>query len=79
MWRKNLDIIDVENISFRKYLIDIDTAVVASNACVGGASTAASMASTLLRPDLMLHATVVGVIGYIIGTPIGLQLRRFLG
>ena len=78
MKKPNFDVLDIENISYRKFLIDIDTAVVASNACIGGASTAASMASTLGRSDIVLHATIVGVIGYLIGTPIGLQLNRAL-
>lgn len=78
MKKPNFDVLDIENISYRKYLIDIDTAVVASNACIGGASTAASMASTLGRSDIVLHATIVGVIGYLIGTPIGLHLNKAL-
>ena len=51
-----------------------------SNACVGGASTAASMAGAppFLRPDLMVSASAVGVLGYLMGTQAGLGLYRLL-
>jgi len=58
--------------------IDLDTAVLASNACVGGASTAAAMAGCLSRPDLVLPATTAGILGSVIGTQTGLQLHRSL-
>ena len=50
-----------------------------SNACVGGSSTAASMADRIGRLDLLLPATLVGLLGYVIGTPAGLGLARVLG
>ena len=56
--------------------IDIDSAMVASNAAVGGAATAASYASMIGRQDLVFSASVVGILGYTIGTPLGLYLAK---
>ena len=56
--------------------IDIDSAVIASNAAVGGAATAASYASLIGRQDLVVSASVVGLLGYSIGTPLGLYLAK---
>eukprot|EP01038_Epipyxis_sp_PR26KG_P007471 gene7471-10184_t len=66
------------NLNNKSLLLDLDTLLISSNACVGGASTAASMAASFKRADLVLSASFIGVIGYIIGTPIGLQLFKFL-
>jgi uncharacterized membrane protein len=50
-----------------------------SNACVGGSATAASMAAgSLSRPDLVLSASLAGIVGYIIGTPIALLCFKYL-
>ena len=53
-----------------------------SNACVGGAATAAQMASTMPQKpggiNLVLAASTMGTLGYLIGTPIGLYLGRIL-
>ena len=59
----------------------MDTALIASNACVGGASTAASMAAALrgADPDLPWLGSLAGVLGYVVGTPLGLGLARGLG
>jgi len=59
-------------------IIDIDTVIIASNACVGGASTAAAMASSINRIDLILYGSTFGIIGYIIGTHIGLLLFKMI-
>ena len=56
--------------------IDIDSAMVASNAAVGGAATAASYASMIGRQDLVVSASVVGILGYTMGTPLGLYLAK---
>ena len=45
-----------------------------SNAAIGGAATAATMAASIARPNLVYYATLMGILGYIIGTPIGLTL-----
>ena len=49
-----------------------------SNACIGGSSTAASMASTIHRADLLFPATLLGIVGYLIGTPLGLLIAKKL-
>ncbi|KAJ1436500.1 hypothetical protein B484DRAFT_416855 [Ochromonadaceae sp. CCMP2298] len=61
--------------------IDVDTLLIASNACVGGAATAASMAGAsdpASTYELILSASVVGILGYLIGTPIALSAARLL-
>lgn len=57
--------------------LDAETVIIASNVCIGGASTASSMASTL-DPYLVVPASIVGVLGYCIGTPIGLTAAKAL-
>eukprot|EP01036_Dinobryon_divergens_P025126 gene25126-33644_t len=55
--------------------IDLDSMLLASNACVGGSATAASMAvgsGPICRPDLVLSASFAGIIGYMLGTPLAL-------
>jgi uncharacterized membrane protein len=59
-------------------MVDADDVIIASNVCIGGASTASSMASGL-EPNLVVPASIVGVLGYIVGTPIGLAAARALG
>ena len=60
--------------------ITVDTAVIASNACVGGAATAASMAAGMpgADPALPLLGSIAGLLGYALGTPLGLALARYL-
>ena len=60
------------------YSIDIDKAVLASNAAVGGPATASAMAMQINRQDLMLPSGFIGILGYLIGTPLGLFLAKFL-
>ena len=47
---------------------------------MGGAATAAQMASTMPQRtgsmDLVLAASSVGTLGYLIGTPLGLLIAR---
>ena len=53
---------------------------------MGGAATAAQMASTMTQREgegddsvnLILAASTMGTVGYIIGTPIGLLLAKIL-
>jgi uncharacterized membrane protein len=82
---------------FNKYQgksISLEQQLIASNACVGGSSTAASMASEWALQnqefesvDLddesspssnVLAASVAGIVGYLIGTPLGLMLYKVL-
>ena len=56
----------------------------ASNAAIGGPSTAAAFAAGLVKSDgsyrraLVISATIYGVFGYAIGTSIGVLLTKFL-
>jgi uncharacterized membrane protein len=47
-------------------------ALLASNACVGGPTTAAAMASTKSWKSLIVPALLVGVLGYTVATFIGI-------
>ena len=68
------------NMSQQMPFIDIDSAIVASNAAIGGPATAASYASMIGRPDLVVSASLAGILGYLIGSPLGLYLSRlFIG
>ncbi len=53
---------------------------IASNAAIGGASTAAALAgkSTHNKRNLVVSATFWGIVGYAISTAIGVSLARFL-
>lgn len=53
--------------------------ILASNANVGGASTAAAFAACLGWHSLVHGAVAVGTLGYVVGTPIGLLIFRLLG
>eukprot|EP01041_Mallomonas_annulata_P003286 gene3286-6510_t len=68
----------IQNTQKSDLCIDLDTAVLASNACVGGASTAAAMAASIGRTDLALSATSAGILGSVIGTQAGLLLHKTL-
>ena len=67
----------VESKQKRNIRLDAETVIIASNVCIGGASTASSMASTL-DSHLVVPASIVGVLGYIVGTPIGLAAAIYL-
>ena len=66
--------------------LSIEEVMVASNAAIGGPATAAAFAGSVSnkrmaprkRRDLALAGTVVGVLGYAIGTSIGLGLSGLL-
>jgi len=51
--------------------MDVDSVIIASNVLVGGSATAATMASTIGRDDLIVPANLCGILGYVVGTPIG--------
>lgn len=58
--------------------ISVDEAVIASNANVGGPATAAAMAGSMGRADLVLSAAATGTAGYAVATFIGVALFKFL-
>lgn len=65
---------------FRRLSYRWEHVLVASNAAIGGPSTAAAFAATLGlgKPGLVLAATVWGAVGYATGTGIGVALTRCL-
>ena len=60
-----------------KLKVDVDTQIMASNACVGGPATAAAMAA-MTNSALILPSTVAGILGYIIGSTIGCGVYKFI-
>jgi uncharacterized membrane protein len=56
----------------RAPVIDVDDALIASNVCIGGASTASAMAYSTGKTRLVVSASILGVLGYLLGTPVGL-------
>ena len=46
--------------------------LVASQAAIGGPSTALALATSLKRPELALPAVAIGLLGYLVGTYLGL-------
>ena len=63
-----------------KYIfkLKIKELFLASNANVGGPTTAAAMAKAKDWDLLILPALLIGILGYAIGTPIGLALGPIL-
>lgn len=58
--------------------IELDEILVASNANIGGAATAASFAGLIGRPDLVAPAAAWGTVGYGIATFLGCRLYSML-
>lgn len=52
--------------------------LVASNACIGGPSTAAAFAAAIGQPSLVLPAVVWGTVGYAVATSAGIALCNTL-
>ena len=63
----------------RMFRLDPAAAAVASQANVGGGTTAIALARSLGRPDLELPAVLVGSLGTALGNYIGLAVYQFLG
>ena len=69
-----------------KYSSSWEEVLTASNAAIGGPSTAAAFATSLVTTDrssyyqkaLVLSATMYGVLGYAVGTSVGVLLTRLL-
>lgn len=58
----------------RLFRFGIDTAVIASQAAVGGPSTAMALAVARGRTDLTLPSAMAGLLGYAVGTYVGLAV-----
>ena len=52
--------------------------LVASQAAVGGPSTALALAGSLGRPNLVLPSVAIGLLGYLLGTYLGLVVSASL-
>lgn len=59
--------------------LDVETATVASQANVGGGTTALALARTLGRPDLAVPGILVGSLGTALGTFVGFFVASTLG
>ena len=60
------------------FRIDPDIVAVASQANIGGGTSALALARSLDRPDLTLPAILVGSLGYGIGTYLGFLTGEYL-
>lgn len=58
--------------------VGVDEMVIASNANIGGPATAAAMAASVGRPDLVLAATATGSFGYCAATWLGVAVYGWL-
>ena len=52
--------------------------LVASQAAVGGPSTALALAGSLGRSNLVLPSVAIGLLGYLLGTYLGLSVSALL-
>lgn len=62
----------------RLFRLDVGMASIASQANIGGATTALGVAKSLHRRDLALPAVLVGSLGYAVGTYLGFAVAEFL-
>ena len=58
--------------------LNLEELLLAMNATLGGPPTAAAMAISAGWPRLVLPGLLIGLWGYIIGTPIGVMVVEFL-
>ena len=61
------------------FRLDLDTAAVASQANIGGGTSALALARSLQRSDLALPAILVGALGNALGTYLGFVAAAMLG
>jgi uncharacterized membrane protein len=66
-------------VAARLFSLDLEEAMVASNACALGAPTAAAMALSFRRNDLAVPAMLCGVLGYAVGNFVGLAIYTMVG
>ncbi len=50
----------------------LEETLVASQASIGGPSTALAFATSFKRPELVLPSVAIGLLGYLVGTYLGL-------
>lgn len=62
----------------RLFKLNLEEIIVAVNANLGGAPTAAAVAISAGWPKLVLPGILVGIWGYVIGTPIGVLVSEWL-
>ncbi|CAM9877532.1 unnamed protein product [Chrysoparadoxa australica] len=58
--------------------VELDDAIIGSNALIGGPATAGGFANLIGRPDLVLPGSVWGTVGYTTATTLGIWLHRLL-
>lgn len=61
------------------FKFDLEEILIASNACIGGPTTAAAMAIAKGWTKLIAPAMLVGVLGYVIGSYVAIPLGTMLG
>ena len=57
--------------------LNLEELLLAMNATLGGPPTAAAMANSAGWPRLVLPGLLIGLWGYVIGTPIGVLVVEF--
>ncbi len=62
----------------RLFRLDAETTAVASSAAVGGPSTAIALAVVRKRPEMVLPGAMVGLLGYAVGTYLGIAVALLL-
>lgn len=65
------------NVACGRRLIKLPILLVASNAAVGGPSTATTFAESLEWTELVVPAAVCGTLGYALGTPVAFALMKY--
>lgn len=61
---------------WRRWLLE--ETLVASQASIGGPSTALALATSFKRPELVLPCVAIGLLGYLMGTYLGLLASAVL-
>ncbi|MDB4555306.1 DUF819 family protein, partial [Synechococcus sp. AH-707-D15] len=56
----------------------LEETLVASQASIGGPSTALALATSFKRPELVLPSVAIGLLGYLVGTYLGLLASAVL-